>query len=82
MGQNEEIQSWSKLAEMARQLVVNYFQLELHLKSNDVEDFKCKVCDKVFSLRWRLEQRESAHAFNNVKLCHYFNNGKYVPMKK
>ena len=55
------------------------YQLELHLKSHDVEDFKCKVCEKVFRLRWRLEKHEAAHTLNNVKFCHYFNNGKKCP---
>ena len=55
--------------------------LEVHIKMQhgSEEPFKCDVCDKCFSLEWRLKKHENMHKSNENKFCHYYNNQKDCP---
>ena len=50
---------------------------ELHLKTHDeVDKFKCDICDQSFFMKWRLRKHQNQHQLTNVKYCHYYNNSK------
>ena len=49
------------------------------MRDHDVERFKCEICEKVFQVRWRLERHVEAHANQDAKFCHYYNNSKHCP---
>ena len=56
--------------------------LELHIKKihQDAEMYECDKCDKKFLLNWRLKKHQDIHSTReNLKFCHYFNNGKECP---
>ena len=39
--------------------------------------YECDKCDKKFLLNWRLKKHQDIHSNReNLKFCHYFNNGK------
>ena len=55
------------------------FELELHIKNTHEEQtFKCKMCDKIFVMKWRLKKHEEGHK-TPTKMCHYYNNNKTCP---
>ena len=42
--------------------------------------YECNKCDKKFILNWRLKKHQDIHSNReNLKFCHYFNNGKECP---
>ena len=50
---------------------------EFHLKNHEeVNKFKCDICDQSFYMKWRLRKHELQHQMTIVKYCHYFNNMK------
>merc|ERR1712082_511832 len=58
------------------------WQLELHMKSHDnINPFKCDICDKDFLMKWRLQKHVMAHK-GPRKHCHYFNNSKVCPYEQ
>ena len=62
---------------------VNNCELEDHIKSchSEIKPFECDQCEKKFVLRWRMEKHRINHTDQNMKKCHYFNNGKVCPFE-
>ena len=56
-------------------------ELEIHMKTKheQKEKFECDQCGKHFVLKWRLRCHQEIHAFQPLKKCHYYNNGKICP---
>ena len=58
--------------------------LEMHIKQNHVseETFRCDVCEKDFSLKWRMIKHQEIHSNQSTRKCHYFNNDKCCPFEE
>ena len=58
------------------------WKLERHMEeehTNVKKQFKCAICGKEFSLKWRKMKHEQVHMKENIRKCHYLNNGKLCP---
>ena len=63
----------------------NSYDLELHLISDHKKEksFECNICEAKFIVEWRLKKHITTHQnTNQLRTCHYFNNGKVCPYKE
>ena len=58
--------------------------LEIHIKNTheNTDVYDCDICEKSFSLKWRLKKHREGHTSECKKFCHYFNNEKVCPFEE
>lgn len=74
----------SKSCNVCQKKFEKFCDLETHIESEhkEAETFKCKKCDKIFYLQWRLKKHEQIHVQRPQKPCKYFVANKDCPFEK